>query len=571
MGIYKGMYGVPCRHDACIIRCPMALNLRISPEIWRLTLLSGLTSLAVPLVGCASKADSGTQLNGNSSAGNGGTPSEGGNGDRGNTTTTGTAGSTAVAGSGSGGQSTGTGGSGTSNPDIDAGSGMVTACDDAVGIPAAARCLGGGSPASALPGHVTCDNGLIHRAAAVDCVSELPRATLAFAPPPGDAGVAGQCDEDADCTEQAHGYCNTVEGGLPGGFCNYGCVSDSECAAGMICDCRSPVGQCVVAECVTDADCACDATCMRVSWDDGCGLNVQYKCQTPEDACVAPASCPGEGMLCRLDGVSLHTQCGGGPTCAIGRPFIVQGDDRKATLISRTDWLTTNVCPDLNRLSVGECTALAQYWQAVGLMEHASIAAFARFALELMGQGAPPELIEGAQQAMADETRHAKLAFALASRYANQDLGPGRLDLTGAGPSSSLAEMVHTAILEGAVGETIAAMEAAEALERASDPAVRQVLTQVVADETNHAQLAWNFLRWALQQDVSLGHSMRQAFDALYRASQCEPITSVSSALPAHGLLSAALRREIRNRALVDVILPCAAVLCQSATLQQAA
>lgn len=554
----------------------MALNLRISPEIWRLTLLSGLTSLTVPLVGCASKADSGanTQMNSNSSAGNGGTPLEGGNGGSSNTTTTtGTAGSTAVAGNGSGGQSTGTGqgGAGTNNPDIDAGSGMVTACDDAVGIPEAARCLGGESMASVLPGHVTCDNGLVHRAAAVDCVSELPRATLAFAPPPGDAGVAGQCDEDTDCTEQAHGYCNTVEGGLPGGFCNYGCVSDSECGAGMICDCRSPVGQCVAAECVTDADCACDATCMRVAWDDGCGPNVQYKCQTQEDECVAPTGCVGENMVCRLDGVSLNTQCANTPACAIGRPFIVQGDDRKATLISRTDWLATDVRPDLDGLDVAECTALAQYWQAVGLMEHASIAAFARFALELMGQGAPPELIEGAQQAMADETRHAKLAFALASRYANQDLGPGRLDLTGAGPSSSLAEMVHTAILEGAVGETIAAMEAAEALERASDPAVRQVLTQVVADETNHAQLAWNFLRWALQQDASLRDAMRQAFDALYQAPQHEPITSESSALPAHGLLSAALRREIRSRALVDVILPCAATLFQSVTLRQAA
>jgi hypothetical protein len=194
-------------------------------------------------------------------------------------------------------------------------------------------------------------------------------------------------------------------------------------------------------------------------------------------------------------------------------------------------------------------------------MEHASIAAFARFALELMGQGAPPELIEGAQQAMADETHHAKLAFALASQYANQDMGPGRLDLNGAGPSSSLAEMVHTAIVEGAVGETIAAMEAAEALEQATDPAVRLVLTEVVADETRHAQLAWSFLHWALRQDSSLQQSMRETFATLCHTVQHEP-TANSSAVPAHGLLSAALRQEIRGRALREVIVPCAASLC---------
>lgn len=425
--------------------------------------------------------------------------------------------------------------------------------------------------ASVLPGHVTCDNGLVHRAAAVDCASELPRANGDFAPPPADAGFASECSSDEECTAQPHGYCEPgVQ--IPGGYCRYGCVTDSECGAGMICDCRSPVGQCVAAECVTDADCACDSTCMRVSWDDGCGLNVQYKCQTPEDACVGPTGCPGEGMVCRLDGVSPNTQCGSGPICAIGRPFIVQGDDRKAMLISRADWLAPDVCPNLSGLDASERAALAQYWQAVGLMEHASIAAFARFALELMGQGAAPELIQGAQRAMADETKHAQLAFALASHYAGQALGPGRLDLSGAGPTSSLGEMVHTAILEGAVGETIAAMEAAEALERASDPAVRAVLEQVVRDETNHAHLAWDFLQWALRQDPSLRSQVHESFVAACRPSLQQPASLESSTdLAEHGLLSVALRQQLRNRALTEVILPCAESLCGAIAQRRAA
>ena len=74
-------------------------------------------------------------------------------------------------------------------------------------------------------------------------------------------------------------------------------------------------------------------------------------------------------------------------------------------------------------------------------MEHASIAAFARFSLELLAFGAPPDLVEQAQAAMADETRHAKLCFALAGAYAERPIGPGALDMTGVSVAADLVQL----------------------------------------------------------------------------------------------------------------------------------
>jgi hypothetical protein len=47
-------------------------------------------------------------------------------------------------------------------------------------------------------------------------------------------------------------------------------------------------------------------------------------------------------------------------------------------------------------------------------MEHASVAAFARFTLDLLALGAPADLVQSAQQALGDEIAHAELCFGLA-------------------------------------------------------------------------------------------------------------------------------------------------------------
>jgi hypothetical protein len=67
----------------------------------------------------------------------------------------------------------------------------------------------------------------------------------------------------------------------------------------------------------------------------------------------------------------------------------------------------------------------------MALLEHASVASFARFSLQLMAAGAPASLVEAAHRAALDEIEHARLTFRLASRYEGRALGPGPLPVDG--------------------------------------------------------------------------------------------------------------------------------------------
>jgi hypothetical protein len=197
-------------------------------------------------------------------------------------------------------------------------------------------------------------------------------------------------------------------------------------------------------------------------------------------------------------------------------------------------------------------------------MEQASVAAFARFSLELLSLGAPAELVELATQAMGDETRHARVCFGFARAYGGVDVGPGPMPIGGALATQSTEDRIRIAFLEACVGETVAALEVAEAAERASEPAVVEALRRIAADETRHAALGFRFVRWALS---TLSPSRRAALEenlwsTLLATVDVPPPKSAGvrpedHALTRHGLLPEYVRHEVRKAALSDVVVPC--------------
>jgi hypothetical protein len=312
-----------------------------------------------------------------------------------------------------------------------------------------------------------------------------------------------------------------------------------------------------------------------------------FACQTKDDTCASNSDCAGPcadggciGQMCSYvaavtDGgpdAGQHGthQCTPMRPCATGRPFLVGGAARTAGVSARHDW-NSSLIPCLDDLDDEDRAALAVHYTDVALMEHASIAAFARFALELLALGAPPELLVDTHSAMADETVHARDAFALASAYAGRPIGPGALDVDRALTERERADVVRTAILEGCIGETVAAVEAAEALSHATDPAVRAALERVVRDETRHAELAWRFVKWVL--DTNPQGLRDAAFEALSNIVTLEIADSARGAetrrapratLLAHGAIDAATRFELRRRVLRDVVEPCARALADA-------
>lgn len=123
-----------------------------------------------------------------------------------------------------------------------------------------------------------------------------------------------------------------------------------------------------------------------------------------------------------------------------GRPFTIASEARTAMAIGRADWAgETEIV--VATLPVVTRERLAAAWTRDALYEHASVASFARFVLQLLAVGAPPALVLAGQAAIGDEVRHAQQCFALASAYAGAPVGPGPLAMDGALPGHvTLAE-----------------------------------------------------------------------------------------------------------------------------------
>jgi hypothetical protein len=247
-----------------------------------------------------------------------------------------------------------------------------------------------------------------------------------------------------------------------------------------------------------------------------------------------------------------------------GRPLFVDGQSRSAVLGEGKGWESLNQL-DLTQIDPPIRKKIAEQWARDALFEHASVASFSRFSLHLMAVAAPPHLLDGSHRAALDEIRHAKICFALASAYAGEPLGPGPLPLEGdiLGPLD-LPTIAVATVREGCIGETIAALEADQAREVAQIVPAKEALSTIAEDESRHAELAWQFVRWAI--DVGgkpVRDAVRQAFDEVLSrpAPPVSPADDGDDELERHGRLSDPSKRAVYVAGLNEVIRPAAEAL----------
>jgi hypothetical protein len=255
---------------------------------------------------------------------------------------------------------------------------------------------------------------------------------------------------------------------------------------------------------------------------------------------------------------------------------LVANDFWDAKRAARSDW--TTMLPELRREGMSRTLAsrLATEWTRAGELEHASIAAFARFTLELLTLGAPAELVADATRAMADELEHARLCFALASRYLGRSVRPSTLDVSGSVEDVSLSSAVTSAVVDGCIEKTLASIESTEAAEHALDPVIQSAHLRIAEDEGRHSALAWRFVRWALGQgDATLARLVEETFERAAGEFQ-GPATAVDgpkaaddAALIGSGVLSQRMRTALRSSAFTEVVEPCARALLERAALDR--
>ena len=270
------------------------------------------------------------------------------------------------------------------------------------------------------------------------------------------------------------------------------------------------------------------------------------------NGCCNPAGAPGEPQG---DGSCCYAFCAG--SCC-GRPLIIDGVIQRAGVEPRRDWLRAFAPAETH-------ARIATEWLEDARMEHASIASFARFTLDLLAFGAPAALVEGAQRAALEEVEHARLCFGLAARFGAGECGPSPLSAAGIAAAASLWDATLAAFDEGCVGETLAALQARAAFERAKDPEVRRALELIAEQEGEHAALAWRFVTWAAGR---LGDALARELErrvqrlaAVAEAGEETEVAAVVAELHAAGRLTAGDKQRIAVAAVREVVTPCLGAL----------
>jgi hypothetical protein len=251
------------------------------------------------------------------------------------------------------------------------------------------------------------------------------------------------------------------------------------------------------------------------------------RASTPGPRCCYPVK------LVRHDG-----SCG-----SVGRPYYDAGQAVLAPLRTR---------PEREGQQLSEVAAA---WARAGAAEHASVAAFARLALELMALGAPNDLLRGVHQAAMDEVGHADMCWALAKHNGASEVCAGEFPIRDLKLSSSLAALAASAVREGCLAETLGAQAMTAIAALAPDPAVRATITTIGHEEVTHAVLSFRIVAWALKVG---GAGVRTAV----RSALAEPWPELDTEeLALRAGVSPALVAEVAARAVTDVLAPAAARL----------
>lgn len=246
-----------------------------------------------------------------------------------------------------------------------------------------------------------------------------------------------------------------------------------------------------------------------------------------------------------------------------GRPLREGGAVVVAPTTRRDGW--RDATPALAGIDAAARAYAAGAWSREAAAEHASVAAFARLSIDLMVAGAPADLVDDAHVAARDEIRHATLAYGLATAFGGVPVGPGPLALVAGARATTLVTLVSECFLDGCVGETVAAMAAAEARARALPGAVRDALEVIADDEARHAALSFRIVAWALAAGGAPVRAQLVSNLELIRRELAAPAPT-PGADPAGfderlGVLAASTARAVRHRVLADIVVPCTEAL----------
>ena len=310
-----------------------------------------------------------------------------------------------------------------------------------------------------------------------------------------------------------------------------------------------------------------DARIVQVSTDEVRGVAVEEPNHTRTIGAVVGVT----ALLLVLAGAYVLATAETSQTVS-GRPLRARGKVVTAPLAVREGasdgWRGAGPVPDVSSLSRAAREVLADEWTANARAEHASVPAFSRLSLTLVSLGAPARLVEAAHRAALEEIEHARLAFALAGAFAGAPAAPGALtDLwrERATTATSLLELATESLVDGCLNEGHAAAVATAAAARARDAALCAAWAAIARDESSHAALAWEIVRWCLEQaGPDLGRPLRKAIHTIPAPAGARPVPSgLDVELAAHGWLRSEERQALFEEVRLSAASRLAALLAE--------
>ncbi|MBL8949442.1 MAG: ferritin-like domain-containing protein [Myxococcaceae bacterium] len=144
-----------------------------------------------------------------------------------------------------------------------------------------------------------------------------------------------------------------------------------------------------------------------------------------------------------------------------------------------------------------------EVWTRTAFSEYASGACFAEISSALLAANAPIDLVAAAGEFVADEMFHAELAARVATALGGAV--PLEVDVTKlVRPARSAKPLVRAAELivrTCCVGEALTVPMLNQSRRAAGSKGIEAVITRILRDESQHAQLGWWFFDWAELHD----------------------------------------------------------------------
>lgn len=265
-------------------------------------------------------------------------------------------------------------------------------------------------------------------------------------------------------------------------------------------------------------------------------LTEQVRKDEPDTCCFAYKSGPcGKGRPLRHEGAPV-----------LAREIPCEGwhvADRDASVVA------AEVRAIADALEIEHFTA---HLRAVALLEHASVAAFARVSLELLALGAPSDLVTAAHVAAMDEIRHAQLCWSILAALEGTPHGPSPMTLPPMTTVDPDAVLVAT-VIDGCLGETLGSLLFHESARSCASPSLAAVYRSIAEEEATHATLAFRIARFLVERDPRAAERARELAD---HAHEVELPAAAEEHCLRLGVLDERTQRTVQAMGMRDVVMP---------------